>query len=518
ERVVVPDIRACDFLAGTAGLAAYVQAGIHAAQSTPLFSRGGSLLGMISTHWREPHEPAERDLQLLDVLARQAADLIERRHAEAERAALLVREREARTEAETLVQVGQALSGELELEALIQAATDAATQLSGAQFGAFFYNVVNQQGESYMLYTLSGVPRAAFAGYPMPRNTSLFGVTFRGEGIVRIDDVRADPRFGRNAPYFGLPPGHLPVVSFLAVPVISRSGEVLGGLFFGHAEPGMFTERAERLVTGIAAQAAIAIDNARLFEQAQQALHARDAFLAAAAHDLKSPLTTVKGLSQLLRRRVSGSGELDTARLLSGLATIDAGVTTVAAQIDELQDVARLQLGQPLSLQRQPTDLVLLARQAAATHRLPAGHHRIQVEAAEAALVGQWDPVRLKRVLDNLLGNAVKYSPDGGAITVTVTREADAAGDRAMLAVRDQGLGIPAADLPRVFERFHRGTNVSSQIAGSGIGLTSARWIVQQHGGSIAVESREGAGSTFTVRLPLEPPNDGTPDAREPAG
>jgi PAS domain S-box-containing protein len=154
----------------------------------------------------------------------------------------------------------------LDLHQLVQNVTDAATELTGAQFGSFFYNVVDKQGGAYMLYTLSGVPREAFAHFPMPRATDLFGPTFRGEGNVRIADVRHDPRYGRNSPYYGMPEGHLPVTSYLAVPVVSRSGEVLGGLFFGHPAAEVFTERHERIVEGLAAQTAVAMDNARLFE------------------------------------------------------------------------------------------------------------------------------------------------------------------------------------------------------------------------------------------------------------
>ncbi len=171
---------------------------------------------------------------------------------------------------ETLNRIGRTLASELDLERLLQAVTDAATEVSGAQFGAFFYNRTNEAGESYMLYTLSGVPRDAFAKFPMPRNTAVFAPTFSGEEIVRSADITRDPRYGRNAPWRGMPEGHLPVKSYLAVPVVARAGEVHGGLFFGHAEPGMFTERAERLVAGIASQAAIAIDNARLYRSLQE--------------------------------------------------------------------------------------------------------------------------------------------------------------------------------------------------------------------------------------------------------
>jgi PAS domain S-box-containing protein len=172
---------------------------------------------------------------------------------------------------ETVYRLGGLISAELDLKKLIQSVTDACTELTGASFGSFFYNVTDKHGGSYMLYTLSGVPREAFAHFPMPRATDLFGPTFRAEGIIRIADVKEDPRYGKNSPYHGMPEGHLPVTSYLAVPVISRSGEAIGGLFFGHTEKGMFTARHERLIEGLAAQTAVAIDNARLYEAAERA-------------------------------------------------------------------------------------------------------------------------------------------------------------------------------------------------------------------------------------------------------
>jgi PAS domain S-box-containing protein len=202
-------------------------------------------------------------------------DITERKHAEEERATLLFREREAREEAETLNQVSRTLAGELDLQTLVQSITDAGTKLTGAKFGAFFYNVVNEQGEAYMLYTLSGAPREAFEKFGIPRNTTVFEHTFRGTDVVRSDDIHTHPDYGKNPPHYGMPRGHLPVRSYLAAPVVSRSGEVLGGLFFGHPEPGVFTERAERISVGIASQAAIAIDNARLFSAAQKEIAQR---------------------------------------------------------------------------------------------------------------------------------------------------------------------------------------------------------------------------------------------------
>jgi PAS domain S-box-containing protein len=157
---------------------------------------------------------------------------------------------------DVLNRTGAALAAELNVDKIVQIATDACTEIVDAEFGAFFYNVVNDKGESYMLYALSGVSREHFDKFPMPRNTALFEPTFKGTDVVRSDDIRKDPRYGKNEPHYGMPKGHLPVRSYLAVPVAARSGEVIGGLFFGHAEPAKFVDDHEELLTGIAGQAA----------------------------------------------------------------------------------------------------------------------------------------------------------------------------------------------------------------------------------------------------------------------
>jgi|GEM_PF-4882459 len=198
-------------------------------------------------------------------LAAVSIDISESKRAEAELLASLQRETAARKEAEILVETSRLLSSELEFDELVQKMTDLATHLIGAEYGSFFYNVTDEKGESYMLYTLSGANRADFEQMPMPRNTPLFQPTFGGTGVVRCGDVREHPDFGREAPYHGLPEGHLPVVSYLAVPVVSRNGTVHGGLFFAHSEANRFDARAERLVSGIAAQAATALDSAQAY-------------------------------------------------------------------------------------------------------------------------------------------------------------------------------------------------------------------------------------------------------------
>ncbi len=173
---------------------------------------------------------------------------------------------------EILNRVGAALVAERELEKIVQAVTDAGCAICGAAFGAFFYNTKNERGESYTLYTISGVPREAFAKFPMPRNTEIFSPTFNGEGVVCVGDITADPRYGKNPPYHGMPAGHLPVRSYLAVPVKSHDGSVLGGLFFGHPQPNRFSNETADVLVALAAQTAIAIDNNTLYTALQREL------------------------------------------------------------------------------------------------------------------------------------------------------------------------------------------------------------------------------------------------------
>jgi signal transduction histidine kinase len=162
-----------------------------------------------------------------------------------------------------------------------------------------------------------------------------------------------------------------------------------------------------------------------------------------------------------------------------------------------------MQMGRPLDLNRQPIDLVALAREAVVEHQQRSERHQLSLESSVSELIGRWDARRLARVLGNLLDNALKYSPNGGAIRVAVSRD-DGPPGVGVLTVQDQGVGIPEEDLGRIFERFQRGANVIGEIAGTGVGLASARHIVESHGGTITAASRQRRGATFTVRLPLE--------------
>jgi signal transduction histidine kinase len=289
--------------------------------------------------------------------------------------------------------------------------------------------------------------------------------------------------------------------SSMVVPLRAR-GRVLGAIAFFTAESGRrYGPEDLRFAEEVAQRAALAVDNARLYQELEEAVQLRNHFLAAAAHDLKTPLTAIKVSAQLLGRHAERVGGPISERMREGLDRIDANTARMVRLIDELLDVASLQVGQPLRLDAEEMDLAELVETMVEELRPTVPRHTLRAEVPAEGVVGTWDPVRLERVLSNLLSNAIKYSPAGGEVVVAVERD----GSAALLRVSDQGIGIPTADLQRVFERFHRGTNVEDRIAGSGIGLSGVRQIVHQHGGTIEVESEEGVGSIFTIRLPLGP-------------
>ena len=416
--------------------------------------------------------------------------------------------------------LGQVISAELDLHKVVQAVTDAATELTGARFGSFFYNVLDERGASYMLYTLSGVPREAFAHFPMPRNTDIFAPTFAGEGTVRISDVHKDPRYGKNSPYYGMPEGHLPVTSYLAVPVLSRSGEVVGGLFFGHPEEGVFTERHERIVEGMASQAAIAMDNARLYEAAQrgreqaeraaeenerlyretqEANRLKDEFLAMLSHELRTPLTAILGWAHMLR-----TGQFDENSIGGAYETIERNARAQAQLIDDLLDVSRIITGK-LRLDMRavnPNNFIDSAVEAVRPGAESKGV-RIRKILDTGVISVAGDPVRLQQVVWNLLSNAVKFTPRGGLVQVRLSR----VNSHVEIAVGDTGQGISPEFLPHVFDRFRQADQkITRQHGGLGLGLSIVRHLVELHGGTVRAESEgDGRGSTFTVTLPVAP-------------
>ena len=436
---------------------------------------------------------------------------------------------------ETLHWVGTALAAELDLNKLVQTATDAATQIAGAQVGAFLYRGQGHSGEPQTLYALAGPAAKEFSSFPAQDKAPLFDPVFRVERTIRCDDLLQDSRHATTVPFRGLPPEHPTMRSYLAVPVVSRRGEVLGGLFFGHSEPGIFDERDERIIESIAAQAATAIDNARLYEaeqkaraQAETASRAKDQFLAMLSHELRTPLTPV--LATVSAMETSGTLPPDLQR---DIKLIRRNVELETKLIDDLLDLTRISRGK-LELTCAPADVHDKIRHVAHICQadLTAKRLELRLDMAAEHYVVNADGPRLQQVLWNLLKNAVKFTPEGGRIEIRTRNQplepgTPESGKQAeenanaeenhnptgdlqsikpplVIDIIDSGIGIEPDVLPKLFDAFEQGgRDITRQFGGLGLGLAISKTIVDLHGGTLTAQSHgRNSGATFTIVLP----------------
>ncbi len=435
------------------------------------------------------------------------------------------------------------ISGDLDQNRLVQTITDAAVELTGAQFGAFFYNVIDEEGERYTLYTLSGVPREEFSKFPMPRNTHVFAPTFTGEAVVRSGDITRDPRYGKNPPHYGMPKGHLPVRSYLAAPVRSRTEEVLGGLFFGHSEPDVFDEVDEERVVALASQAAIALDNARLFQAAERELQQR--------RRAEAELQTLNAnleerVAEEVARRTAAEDALRQAQKMEAVGQLTGGVahdfnnllTVIIGGLDTIKrstpnDHARIARAADMALQGAQRAANLTGRLLAFSRRQPLEPKPIELNALvremtellhrtlgeqielEGVLAPRlWtievDQNQLESAVLNLAVNARDAMPEGGKLTIetanTALDESYAAtdsevipGQYVMIAISDTGSGMPPDVLARVFEPFF---TTKETERGTGLGLSMVYGFVKQSGGHVTIYSEEGQGTTVKLYFP----------------
>ena len=235
---------------------------------------------------------------------------------------------------------------------------------------------------------------------------------------------------------------------------------------------------------------------------AEAEVQARGEFLSVAAHELRTPVTSVRGYAQLLLRKCSQSQAYDPAKLVRALQAIDQQSDRLTRLVAQLLDISRIQAG-TLDLEPAPVDLSALVEDVAALHRAMHTHPLTVIAAPDVQVIA--DALRLEQVLVNLLDNAVKYSVDDLPIELSVSLAADGSDGGAEITVRDRGIGIPAEHQHHVFERFYQ-VNGSVHSGGMGLGLYISRQIVEAHGGTIAVQTPEGGGTRFVVRLPAVPP------------
>lgn len=450
------------------------------AHATPIHDESGELIGAVNV--------------LVDITAQKQAELELR-----EKNALLA----------SMHKTSVSLSSELDVRKLVQVVTDIGVEVTKAQFGAFFYNQVGDEGEMYTLFALSGADYDAFEKFPMPRNTQLFGPTFQGEGVVRSADITTDPRYGQNRPYRGMPEGHLPVRSYLAVPVVSRSDEVLGGLFFGHEEVGVFDDQAEQLITGIGSQAAVAIDNARLYEQAlilneslDEKVRSRTAelqvlnqelesFNYSVSHDLRSPLRAISGFSQAL---LSDYGKELDDEARHYLERINLGTLRMSDLIDSLLQLSRLTR---VKVQRVEIDLGEFVGSIVKDLREREPDRPVAVEV-DAGLTIRGDRTLLRIALENLLGNSWKFTRHEESARVEVGAE-ERDGETVYF-VKDDGVGFDMRYVDKLFKAFQRLHGVD-EFEGMGIGLATVQRVINRHGGRIWAEGEPGKGARFYFTL-----------------
>ena len=430
---------------------------------------------------------------------------------------------------EMINRIAAATIAETDPEKIVQFVTDAGVELSGAAFGAFFYHVVNEAGERMMLYTLSGARREAFAGFPMPRRTALLTETFESTSVIRLDDIAADPRYGRNPPLNGMPKGHLPVTSYMAVPVASRGGPPIGTLLLGHPERARFTARHQELMEGLAAQAAIAIENARLIQRVREAnetleqrvaqrsqelteahealrqaqkMEAVGQLTGGIAHDFNNLLQGISGSLEILGRRLAQGQVRGLERFLHGA---QSSTQRAAALTQRLLAFSRRQTLDPRpvevgGLMAGLEDLIMRAVGPAIALEMLAPPEPRHVVV---------DVTQLENALLNLAINARDAMPDGGRLTIeTALRWLDAPAARGLdvapghylrISVTDTGSGIPKEIIGRIFDPFFTTKPIGH---GTGLGLSMVHGFVRQSGGYVEVRSAPGQGTSVLLHLP----------------
>lgn len=391
---------------------------------------------------------------------------------------------QAQTETvQTINHIGRLLFAETDQQKLTQSVINATTELTGAEFGAFFYDMLNESGEHCPIYTLAGTPPNAISSVIMSSNTALLAHTFQGKGVIRIDDIYLDQRFGHH-----LPPGHVPVVSYLAAPIISRAGQIMGGLFFGHTKAGVFTERDEQIIVGLVAQIAVAMDNAHLFAAAQREISERkqaelrlngslaekEALLKEIHHRVKNNLQVISSLLHLQSRQVTEPAILEIFRESQNRIR---SMAIIHEKLYQAPDLARIDFAE------YTYSLISYLFRA---YGINADAVRLQIDIINIVL-GLDTAIPCGLIINELVSNALKYAfaPDqAGTIYVGL---APTPSQQFCLTVRDNGRGLPPALDFRQTDSF---------------GLQLVILLTEQMDG--VVELDRNGGTTFRITFFLE--------------
>lgn len=425
-------------------------------------------------------------------------EITEQRRAEEERARFaaeaVAAAREARSHlwrrVQRLCTAATGITAEHELALVLQEVADSARAVIGARYAAL--GILDPSSKELASFVMSGLTddEARRVG-PPPSGRGVLGILIEDPKPLRVRDVQA------HAAFFGFPPSHPPMRSFLGVPIVGRSGPI-GNLYLTEKKDAeQFSEEDEALAVMLAAHVAVAVENARLYEEREGLLEklrglqvSRERFFAMINHEMRNALTAVHGWMELWLRK-AGPAAPRAAREVADSA--ERAVTL----LEDMLDLSRLDASKlkPRVLRADAGEVV---REAVSTME-PAAERRavvIRTQGIDGGLLCRTDPVRIRQILINLLSNAVRHSPEGGEVTVEVT--ADDTGLR--FDVVDRGEGIPAEQQARIFEAFERaGTD---QERGTGLGLTLSKKLAVLLGGDLTLDSKRGRGARFTLEVP----------------
>ncbi|MBE8722007.1 PAS domain-containing protein [Sphingobacterium pedocola] len=393
---------------------------------------------------------------------------------------------------EVLNKMIQTVAEELDLDRILQKVIAATCELTGAAFGSFFYAKKDIDGKVDLVYATSSVGTVSFTPSDIAASQAFFSGVFTDLQVNRVANTDEDPRYQLHKYLFGMPSVDFHVSSYLAVPVVSRSGEVIGGLFFGHPDPERFSSDHESLVISIAAHAAVGLDNAQLYEKVKSLNDKKDEFIGLASHELKTPLTSINGYLQILER----SNQNEQHHLFLKRATLQ--VKKLAMLVDDLLDVSKIEAGK-LKLTLVDFDLLNTIKEAIDLVALNSNKHHITFKTVAESCVVKADSHRIEQVMLNLLTNAIKYAPGKTEIEVSLL----ISDSEVLVGVKDFGIGIPIDKQDTIFSRFYRIEENTQNISGLGMGLFLSHEIITRHQGRIWVDSVLGRGSTFWFSLPL---------------
>lgn len=403
---------------------------------------------------------------------------------------------------QTLNKIGTILSAELELRKLLQIITDSCTELTRAEFGAFFYNH-RKEDEAAVPFATSGVATGDLTDFAHFYKNKILLPGFDNESVMKSDDITADLRYGRHVPNEGLPEDSLKIRSYLAVPVVSRNGSIIGSLIFGHSKTARFNKKSEEIVVGVAAQAAIAIDNSQLFESLSgknsellKINNDLDNFVYTASHDLKAPVLNIEGLVYALTRALE---ENRTEKISQMMDMIKKSILKFKETIQALTEVART--NKNVDEDFEFVDVAVLLDDIKLSIKDTLLNTKAEIETDLPCNEIYLSKSNLRSVIFNLITNAIKYrSPDRQPRVFISCIKDD---DNILLEVQDNGIGIPKEHLHKIFLMFKR---VHTHTEGTGIGLYLVKRIVENEGGTISVESDIEWGTKFTIRLPQKVP------------